>query len=351
MKICIIAGKGDRSGVPKYVSRLYETMKVRHDVMVVADSDTGGFEEIDRHRLKLLPGLASGRPALQKLKAFLMLRRYLDGADIVWAHSSFSVLFARLLSTVTAYELIVTYHGVPFGAGRKKITGVVAYLVEIFISKLVKHSVVVISAQDRRSVNAIKPRGEISYIPNFVDAPMEFATPITQQQRPRILMTTRDCYQKNIDHAVSIMNELPRYCLDVYGEVSDERKELLTENNVARNIRFMGVVPYQQIAFVEYDFYLMTSHYEGFSLGLLEALSQGLYIATTKVGGAEEVTEDNPYSVLLNCDAVADAVAINDLLQRHGPNLGKKQQISLLAEKFQYSEWQRRCLALVENVR
>ena len=42
-------------------------------------------------------------------------------------------------------------------------------------------------------------------------------------------MTTRDCYQKNIDHAVSIMNELPRYCLDVYGEVSNERQVLLTE--------------------------------------------------------------------------------------------------------------------------
>ena len=44
-------------------------------------------------------------------EGFSVLRRHLDGADIVWAHSSFSVLFARLLSTVTAYELIVTYHG------------------------------------------------------------------------------------------------------------------------------------------------------------------------------------------------------------------------------------------------
>ena len=32
---------------------------------------TPGFEEIDRHSLKLLPGLASGRPVLQKLRAFL----------------------------------------------------------------------------------------------------------------------------------------------------------------------------------------------------------------------------------------------------------------------------------------
>ena len=244
---------------------------------------------------------------------------------------------------------MVTYHGVPFGAGRKKITSAIAYFVEMLTSKLVKHSVVVISAQDRRSVNAIKPRGKIAYIPNFVDVPAGFTIPIAQQQRPRILMTTRDCYQKNIDHAVSIMNELPRYCLDVYGEVSNERQVLLTENNFARNIRFMGVVPFQKIAFIEYDFYLMTSHYEGFSLGLLEALSQGLYIATTKVGGAEEVTDDNPYSVLLNCDAVADAVAIDDLLQRHGPNLEKKQKISLFAEKFRYSEWQKRCLALVED--
>ena len=60
MKICIVAGKGDRSGVPKYVSRLYETLKGQHDVFVVADGDSG-FEEIDRHSLKLLPGLAGGR--------------------------------------------------------------------------------------------------------------------------------------------------------------------------------------------------------------------------------------------------------------------------------------------------
>ena len=96
----------------------------------------------------------------------------------------------------------------------------------------------------------------------------------------------------------------------------------------------MGVVPFQKIAFIEYDFYLMTSHYEGFSLGLLEALSQGLYIATTKVGGAEEVTDDNPYSVLLNCDAVADAVAIDDLLQRHGPNLEKSKKYLCLRKNL-----------------
>ena len=85
-------------------------------------------------------------------------------AQILYGRTpAFQCCSARLLSTVTAYELIVTYHGVPFGAGRKKITSAIAYFVEMLTSKLVKHSVVVISAQDRRSVNAIKPRGKIAY--------------------------------------------------------------------------------------------------------------------------------------------------------------------------------------------
>ena len=87
-KLFIVAGNGNLSGVPKYTSNLYLTLRSKYDVTVVADCNLGGFNSVKSDDLIILPGLASGRRWSEKVLALLKLRRVLSNADIVWAHSS-----------------------------------------------------------------------------------------------------------------------------------------------------------------------------------------------------------------------------------------------------------------------
>jgi glycosyltransferase involved in cell wall biosynthesis len=336
------------SGVPKDATNLYLTLRSKYEVTVVADCNLGGFNSIKDEDLILLPGLASGRRWTEKVSALVKLRRILSNADIVWAHSSFSILFTRLLKRMIHYRLIVTYHGLPFGPGRKKAISVAAYLTEFVSSKMVDHEVVVISKLDESQLSRIKPRAHCTYIPNASQSVERL------QHKPgvsnlAILMTTRDSHQKNLDYAIKLLNKLPNATMDVYGAISSKRKNVLLSKNTAQNTTFHGEVSNARISFSKYNLYLLTSRYEGFSLGLLEAISNGLLVATTNVGGAQEVAFNNPYCTLLTGQVQVDVSKIEELFCRSVEDEGAYDKILDVSARFSYCNWQQACANLLEN--
>lgn len=347
--IYLIAGKGNRSGVPKYVCNLYTTLNRSYEIKVVVDGNEGGFDSVKKSDLIIIPGLASERSFRQKLLAIIKLRSKLKNADMVWAHSSFAILFSRILKFFCQYKLIITYHGLPFGNGRKIIINQIAFAVEFITSRLVKHTVVVISKLDEKNFLKLNPHVECTYIPNSVAKPSKVNNKFCNNQF-KFLMTTRDSYQKNLDYAVKIMNQLPDIEVDVFGSISNSRKKYLTTLNLAKNMNFHGEVPFSSINFSNYRLYLMTSRYEGFSIGLLEACSYGLGIATTNVGGALEVAKNNDYCAILNNNISDDIFLINRLIESLKHKDFEPKIISRTADILSYYDWQERCLKLVEEV-
>lgn len=347
LKLVIVAGKGNRSGVPRYVCNLYQTLSHKYDLKVIADGNTGGFDFIPKKDLIIVPGLASERSGVEKIKAFYGLLYHLRVADIVWAHSSFSILFSRFIKIFRKYKLVITYHGLPFGSGRPPLVSKIAFIIEFFTLRMVKHKIVIISKLDEMGIKELCATADYTYIPNSVDMPIKIQKS-PEYENTRLIMTTRDSYQKNLDYAVELLNKLPTFSLDVYGAISKERRHLLSTNNHACNITFHGEVPRDTINFSNYSVYLMTSRYEGFSLGLLEAWSMGLGILTTNVGGAMEVSENNNCFALLNGNLRDDVDAANSLIAKLKQNKMAPGEISTRRKMFSYSEWQRSCLEILE---
>ncbi|MEM2772654.1 MAG: glycosyltransferase family 4 protein [Candidatus Pacearchaeota archaeon] len=102
-----------------------------------------------------------------------------------------------------------------------------------------------------------------------------------------------------------IKNQRNNFYLNIVGNGSLKNKleELVIENNLKDNVNFWGWIKERDVLFEIYkqsDIFLLTSNMgEGLGWVILEAMSQGLPILSTKCGGPEEIIEDGKNGFLI----------------------------------------------------
>ena len=107
--------------------------------------------------------------------------------------------------------------------------------------------------------------GEVLY--NYLDVPTK--APV-KTSNGKVIWIGRNCYQKNIGDLMSFAKINYELTFDVFG--FQEREFIDTPNN----IKIKGKV--NQIDYSEYEYLLITSHYESQALVVHEALSNGLSV-------------------------------------------------------------------------
>jgi glycosyltransferase involved in cell wall biosynthesis len=107
-------------------------------------------------------------------------------------------------------------------------------------------------------------------------------------------------YQKNIEGILSAFEKIAFQFkaveLMLTGPIPPEAIKAVTSNKAVTRILTTGEVPYKQVARLmqEADCFVMFSRYENFPCVIIEALSCGLPVITSDVGGAgEAIQQDN----------------------------------------------------------
>lgn len=347
-RLLLIGGDAGRSGVPSYLRAVAAALAAPEgpfaprEIGLVTDAGPpgGGYGwaaamGLDHRRI---PGLGRGGGARRTLAAAAALYRFLRAsrADLVWANSALPVAVARLALIAARLRgrggparLVVTCHGATFGPGRRPWVSAAMRLIEtVLIALAPRHRILFVSARDRAAYPArLLARHAVAVIPN-VPALGARAAPDRPAGAPlRIVMTTRDAAQKNLPAAADILAQLPPPAeLVLMGQGTDApglRARLaraLPAAALAR-IRFLG--PQDEAGLraelAEGDVYLMTSRYEGMSIGALEAFEAGLPVAMTDVGGADEIAAAHPLfrriAVATPAERAAAASAVAELAE------------------------------------
>ncbi len=181
---------------------------------------------------------------------------------------------------------------------------------------------VVISQEIDQELSALHIRQENRvFIPNGVNT--ERCIPISEDQKIKlraelslpphatiVVYVGRLVPEKRVDHLLNIWSDVrSKYfdaCLLIVGEGAEEQR--LKEMHVS-GVQFTGqvqdAVPYLQAA----DLFVLPSSTEGLSNSILEAMSCGLPVLATTVGGAPDVIQHNVSGYLIPPDDV-------DALQR-----------------------------------
>ena len=98
----------------------------------------------------------------------------------------------------------------------------------------------------------------------------------------KVITVARHSYEKGLDRLlliwVKVVEKYPDWRLEIYGKYSaDLNLEQLAQSlNINDNVSFYEPVKDINYKYLNASFYVMTSHYEGFPMVLLEAMASGL---------------------------------------------------------------------------
>lgn len=171
----------------------------------------------------------------------------------------------------------------------------------------------------------------------------DHATAIDVNKKNKIVLVGRLTQPKRIDRAIGALAKLRENQIDCEllivggGELQQELQALATRLNVNNFVEFTGYVsnPYPYIKSA--NVLVSTSDFEGFGLVLVEAMTLGVPVISTKTAGPSEILNNNTYGLL--CDNHIESIYESLHLMLTNENL-RQEYISkglLRAEDFDVS--------------
>ncbi len=137
---------------------------------------------------------------------------------------------------------------------------------------------------------------------------------------PRLLMVGRLSVQKNpllAIRALALVRDRP-WELRVIGDgpLRAEMEREVRANDLAARIRFLGWLDAPAVgrAMSDADALLISSRSEGLPMAAIEALSHGLAIVSTRIGGVADIVEDGANGLLAEPTAESFAAALRKIL-------------------------------------
>lgn len=224
--------------------------------------------------------------------------------DIIIANSANGGLYGRIAGILTATKVIYVSHGWSsiYNGGRLK---EVFNFVEHILSHL-SASILCISETDKlKAIQNINiPVNKIQTIPNSI-------FPIKSDRtflKADFVTVCRLIPPKRVDLLIDAMSLLPYYSLDVVGDgyLLPELKKKANQKQL-KNINFLGEIPGFQ-GFSNYKAFCLISDSEGMPMSALEAMSCGLPLILSDVGGCKELIYNNGILVSNNSDEIANAL-------------------------------------------
>lgn len=363
--LILIGGDGGYSGVPTYIRQTIRALGDLAQITVISDRNLGGYDflaDTQADHIEL-PGLRSTLRPVSTRRTMTALREILhDHPDsVVWAHARMAVFLSRLIALRhpdILPRLAVTYHGLPFDPGHRRGHAAAARLVEAqLLRRGAPQDLVFLSEAARQRTRRALPHNLLSrhrphVLPNCSDlGAVPAALPAPPGIGPRVIMTGRDSYQKNVAAAARIFDRLPSNArLTLCGTGTDTaafraRIASSLSTDALNRIRFVGPVADVRPYLAQSDVFLLTSRYEGMPIGALEAFEAGLPVALSDIPGTAEILTLHPLSGRLDPgdpDDAADVIAM--LARKYRSDMGghRARIHAVWASMFNPDLWTRR---------
>jgi len=252
------------------------------------------------------------------LKKLCRERRY----DIVHCHSSKASVLGRLAANMTGVpRVVVTIHGLSFALDTPSLAAKVYRTVEkllfplnseyIFVSPADMHEMEDMGLKEEKC--RLIPNGRP--LPDKLDKGLRNILPIGEDE-PIVCMIGRLSWQKNpqsfiriakqVSEAVPKGEPVPQFVLIGDGPLHDECLDDIKRSGRS-NIHILGPMADAGRYFWEADVALLTSNYEACPLVVIEAMSTGIPVVATDVGGTSSVLKSGEIGYLFDQDKEEDA--------------------------------------------
>lgn len=301
MKICFVQrGFSQNGGIERVVSILAEELAREYEVYLVT------MEKWDRNLFFFsIPESVKGvgwdtKATMRKIifdGGIRRLRNYLKKNDIDIVIACGTLYYPLVTAAVKGIrtKCICWEHSNANNGADHKFQMQARYVGARF-----SDAVVTLTKQDQNLYNNKYHPKRLRQIYNPVDPKLK---PSGNDRVPKkkIISVGRISYQKNYPVLVEIANEILHkhddWIWDIYGggshDIWKQIDESIQRNDLNGKLNLKGQISNLYDYYQEYDFLVMTSLYEGFSMALLEALANGLPLIVFDVEcGPREVIDD-----------------------------------------------------------
>jgi glycosyltransferase involved in cell wall biosynthesis len=208
----------------------------------------------------------------------------------------------------------------------------------------VAEAVIVLSESWRSFVLGIAPKAHVIVMPNYVEIPQKPAIPNYEAQVKLLFLgligENKGIYDLLSAFAAAIKNE-PRLFLRIGGNGEVEKARICVhELGLAAHVEFLGWVDGEtkNELLSDTDIFVLPSYNEGLPVSVLEAMSWGIPVITTPVGGIPELIEDQVNGFLV---PPGDISALQQLLECLAQHPARRRQAGLagrITVQKQYSK-------------
>jgi len=136
------------------------------------------------------------------------------------------------------------------------------------------------------------------------------------------------------------------------GPTRADLQKLANELEIESYVRFLGTVSNLSEIYKRFDVFVLSTHYEGHPLVILEAMSFGLPVVATRISSIPEVIKEGKNGLLVNPEDANDLaqalrkILTNDLLFSQL----SKASLKTTREQQSVDDWAKALISLYENV-
>ena len=255
-----------------------------------------------------------------------------NNIELIACHSSKSGLIGRVCAKIMGIKSVYTLHGVQFAPGVATVKRMYVWLFEILARPFSQHVIAVSYCDARLALRShIISKKRLSVIPNSVNdrgsvnSNRKFLLPL------KIVVPARLDKQKDHRTLLKALSKLKHkdWMVDLLGDgpYDQNLKAFVDELGISDKVNFAGLVP-NVIPFMEQsDLVMLITHYEGLPIAILEAISLGIPVIASDVGGVSEAVIDGENGFLVERKDVEGIMeSLNTLFEN--PEILKKMSLS-----------------------
>ena len=303
MRIIQIITLCELGGAQSVVANLSNRLCEEHEVIVVAGEGDGKMFDLLSPKIKVerIPSLVrrlSPFDELRTIRAMMKLNKKYH-PDIVHLHSSKAGLLGRI--AFPSSKIVYTVHG--FDSIR------LAYRKFLPLERLLQRkcaSIVGVSKYDEKNLKLERITNNVSTVYNGIYESGELSLdPFAELKgtKGRVLCIARVSKQKRLDLFLEVAKRMPEYSFIWIGNQHTPDFEIPT------NVHFMGNIPDAGRYAAYADVFLLPSNYEGLPMVIIEALSKGVPVVASAVGGISELLDGtNGFAVENDANTMAEAI-------------------------------------------